>query len=122
MQAATKSRRPTAVLVTSSDTATPPPPPPPSVPLPPTPPPPQQQRASVQEASLPKNWKRTKKKGSIYYYNAVTCQTSMDMNNLPPPLAPNWQEAVDQKTGTTYYWNKKTRETRPSPPIQEETV
>lgn len=69
---------------------------------------------------MPKNWKQVKKKGSVYYYNTVTMQTTMDINDLPPPLPKNWEEAVDKKSGTVYYWNKKTRETRASPPISEE--
>ena len=114
------------VLVTSTtsvEASVPPPPtpPPPTPPLP-TPPPPGQPASKRGSArpSMPKNWKQVKKKGSVYYYNTVTMQTTMDINDLPPPLPKNWEEAVDKKSGTVYYWNKKTRETRASPPISEE--
>ena len=40
-------------------------------------------------------------------------------------MASDWNEAIDPKTGRTYYWNKQTREstwTRPSEPEEEESA
>ena len=72
-----------------------------------------QARTGGEQRSLPKNWKQTKARGGqVYYYNTVTRQTSLDLDDLPPPLPPKWQEAVDKKSGERYYWNISTRESR----------
>ena len=35
-----------------------------------------------------------------------------------PPTSSDWREAVDPRTGRTYYWNRKTRETTWSRPSE----
>jgi len=92
------------------------------VPPPAGPPPPPDIAASAAAAAaagpsgLPRNWRAARSGGRTYYHNTVTKQTSYDLDALPPPLPPRWEEAVDRRTGRRYYWNTATRETRATPP------
>jgi len=87
----------------------------------------------VKSPKLPPDWAEVKdpKSGKVYYYNKKTKKTSWtppepepepepaaaEPEPQPEPepaadaLPPGWTEAVDPRSGKTYYYNKATKET-----------
>ena len=61
--------------------------------------------------SLPADWeRRTNEEGVTYYVHKLTGIATYER---PQPLPADWRMAKDPASGVVYFWNVKTRETRP---------
>ena len=57
-------------------------------------------------STLPSGWQTAREvsTGKVYYFNSKTKETCPSVNDIPPPLPPQWRATIDAK-GQQYYWH-----------------